>query len=353
MHRTMLKASFCLLLLSAVIYVCGEYALVARELEKFQLLEETKKDLAAKHPIISKELDVPVPVIEEIEEPEEDKLFIDVENVNFRKIKGLTPPSDRNVGAGILLDVETQKILWGKNVTEEIAIASLTKILTVITVLDEVRKRDDVTMKTKIKISSTARSTRSSSFLRAHPYSEVPIDELLQSAMIKSANDSCQLLAEFFGDGDSKRFVAMMNAKARALNMRHSMFFNPHGLPGKYYTPERPDNTSTIADLTLLVFEVMENYQGIFSWTSKQLMKLPKGHKRAVTVYNTNPLVQIRGVNGLKSGYTINAGWCLITTCNRDGHFYISIVTGCKTKGTRNSFSRSLLLWGFKAINKF
>ena len=196
MHKTMLKASICLLILSVVIYYCGEYALVARELEKFELLEETKKDLAEKHPNYSAELDVPV--MDEVKEPEEDKLFIDVENVNFRKIKGLTPPSDKSVGAGILLDVKTQKILWGKNVTEEIAIASLTKILTAITVLDELRKRDDVTMKSKIKITSSARSTRSSSFLRKHPHSEVSIDELLKSAMLKSANDSCQLLAEFW-----------------------------------------------------------------------------------------------------------------------------------------------------------
>ena len=351
MQKTMLKVSICLLILSAVIYVCGEYALVARELEKFQLLEESKKDLAVNHPHLSEELDVPV--MDEVNEPEEEKLFIDVENVNFRKIKGLTPPSDRSVGAGILMDVKTENILWGKNVTEEISIASLTKILTVITVLDELRRKTDVTKNTKIKITSSARSTRSSSFLSKHPHREVSIDELLKSAMLKSANDSCQLLAEFFGDGDSTRFVAMMNAKARALNMRHSMFFNPHGLPGKYYTPERPDNTSTIADLTLLVFEVMGNYPEIFEWTSKQSMQMPNGHSRAITVYNTNPLIQIRGVNGLKTGYTINAGWCLITTCNRDGHFYISIVTGCKTKGTRNSFSRSLLLWGFKAIESF
>ncbi|MCH2206951.1 MAG: serine hydrolase [Lentisphaerales bacterium] len=350
MHRTMLKASICLLLLSAVIYVCGEYALVARELEKFQLLEESKEELAKNHPSLSTALKEPI--VEEVIEPEEEKVFVSVENVNFQKINGLTPPSDRSVGAGILLDVKTQKILWGKNVTEEIPIASLTKVLTVITVLDEVRRREDVTMKTKIKISSSARSTRSSSFLRKHPHSEVPIDELLQSAMLKSANDSCQLLAEFFGEGDSKRFVAMMNAKARSLKMKHSMFFNPHGLPGAYYKPERPDNTSTIADLTLLVFEVMENYSGIFNWTSKQSMYLPKGHPRAVYVPNTNPLVPIRGVNGLKTGFTLNAGWCLITTCNRDGHFYISIVTGCKSKAIRNSFSRSLLLWGFKAIDK-
>lgn len=347
----MLKASICLLLLSAVIYVCGKYALVARELEKFQLLEESKEELAKKHPKFSKALKEAV-IVEKEKEPVPEKVFVDVENVNFKKINGLAPPSDRYAGAGILLDVKTKKILWGKNVTKEIPIASLTKVLTVITVLDEVRRREGVTMKTKIKITSSARSTRSSSFLRKHPHGEVPIDELLQSAMLKSANDSCQLLAEFFGDGDSKRFVAMMNAKARTLNMKHSMFFNPHGLPGAYYKPERPDNSSTIADLTLLIFEVMENYSGMFNWTSKQSMYLPKGHPRAVYVPNTNPLVQIRGVNGLKTGFTFNAGWCLITTCNRDGHFYISIVTGCKSKEARNSFSRALLLWGFKAINK-
>ncbi|MCM8530624.1 MAG: serine hydrolase [Lentisphaeraceae bacterium] len=347
MHKTMFKVSLCLLLFSSIIYVCGEYALVARELERFQLAEESRKDLAEKHPELAEEL-APPPIVEE--EPE--KPLVLVENVNFRQIKGLRPPSDRHVNAGLLLDIESQKILWGKKVTDVISIASLTKILTIITALDEVKRRDDIDFSTKVKISSTARSTPSSSFLRKHPHSEVPIIELMQSAMLKSANDSCRLLAEFLGDGDPTRFIATMNTKARMLNMKHSMFFNPHGLPGKYSKPEIPDNTSTIADLSLLVFEVIEHYPEILKWTSKRSMILPPGHKRGIRVPNTNPLIQMRGVNGLKTGFTFNAGWCLITTCKKDGRYFVSIVTGCKTKAVRNSFSRDLLLWGTKAIQK-
>jgi serine-type D-Ala-D-Ala carboxypeptidase (penicillin-binding protein 5/6) len=81
-------------------------------------------------------------------------------------------------------------------------------------------------------------------------------------------------------------------------------------------------------------------------------MALPIGHKKPLTIYNTNPLIEMAGVNGLKTGYTINAGWCLVTTCNKNGRFYISIITGCKTKTVRNAFGRSLLLWGEAAIGK-
>jgi D-alanyl-D-alanine carboxypeptidase (penicillin-binding protein 5/6) len=344
----MFKASVCLVLLSAIIYVCGEHALTTRELEKFSLLEDRKEELVAKHPDLTQKIE-PVVVVAP---PEKKKLFVDVENVNFRKVPGLKPPSDRYVGAGLILEINSKKILWGKDVTKVVSIASLTKTLTVITALDEVRKRDDITMNTKVKISTTARSVRSSSFLRNHPNSEVPIIELLQSAMIKSANDSCQLLAEFLGGGDSRRFIAMMNTKARMLKLKHSMFFNPHGLPGAYSKPEIPDNTSTVADLSLIVFEIIENYSGIFKWTSKTSMNLPPGHKRAVRITNTNPLIQIRGVNGLKTGFTFNAGWCLISTCKRDGRYFVSIITGCKNKDVRNAFSRASLLWAFKAIDK-
>lgn len=343
MHKTMLKVSLCLLLLSAVIYACGEYTRTVNDIEKYTKLEKDAESLL----VLQAEKKIDLTPEPEKELPPE-KVF-NFQDQNFLEVKGLTPPSDRQVGAGLMVELNTQRILWGKNVLDVVAIASLTKVLTVLTVMDEVDKRDDVTMDTKLTISSVARSTPSSSFLRKHPDREVPIRELLQSAMVKSANDSCQLLAEYFGDGDANRFIAMMNAKARSLKMKDSTFYNAHGLPGKYFTPETPDNTSTMGDLMLLMLEVWEKRKEVFNWTSKKSFILPPNHKRGVRVNNTNPLIAMNGVIGLKTGFTNNAGWCLMTVYKGAGKVYFSIVTGCRTKAVRNSFSRALLLWGIKA----
>jgi D-alanyl-D-alanine carboxypeptidase len=259
MHKTMLKGSMCLLLISCLIFISGEYVNSLRQSERLNALEEKSKELNSQVNTI-KEPEIVQLAPKEAVKP---KIALSVEDVNFLKIKGLTPPSDRDVRAGLLVEVSTQKILWGKNVTDTYPIASLTKMLTVVTALNEVARRDDIDLKTKVKISSTARNTRSSSFLRKHPESEVTIEELLQSAMIKSANDSCQLLAEFLGGGDEKRFIAMMNSQARQLKMKDSAFYNSHGLPGAYSTPALPDNTSTMADLILVIIDILENHREV------------------------------------------------------------------------------------------
>lgn len=347
MHKTMLKVSVCLLLISAVIYACGEYTRTVNEIEKYNKLEKAAEGLlliqAEKKVDLTPRPDQPLP---------QEKVF-NFQDQNFLDIKGLKAPSDKQVGAGLMVELNSQKILWGKNVLNTVAIASLTKVLTVLVVMDEVDKREDITLDTKLTISSTARSTPSSSFLRKHPHREVPIRELLQSAMVKSANDSCRLMAEYFGDGDAKRFVAMMNSKARQLKMKNSTFYNPHGLPGKYFTPQTPDNTSTMEDLMLLVLEVWETRKEVFNWTSKKSFTLPPGNKKGVLVSNTNPLIAMKGVIGLKTGYTFNAGWCLITVYKGSNRVFFSIVTGCKSKTVRNGFCRSLLLWALKAGKTF
>jgi len=347
MHKTMLKVSVCLLLMSAIIYACGEYTRTVNEIDKYNDLEKAAESL------LLLQAEKKVDLKPEPEKRTDPKEIFNFQDQSFLKINGLRPPSDKKVKAGLMVELNSQKILWGKNVLEPVAIASLTKILTVLVAMEEVDKNDQVTFDTKVPITSSARSVPSSSFLRKHPHKEVPIIELLQSAMVKSANDSCQLLAEYIGGGEPSRFIAMMNAKARQLKMKNSAFYNPHGLPGKYFTPETPDNTATMEDLILLVFELWEKRKEVFKWTAKKSMKLPPNHPRGVVLGNTNPLVAMNGVIGLKTGYTNNAGWCLVTVYKSSSRVFFSIVTGCPTKTDRNAFSRALLLWGIRAAKTF
>lgn len=347
MHKTMLKVSICLLLMSAIIYACGEYTRTISEINKYKKLEKDTESL------LLLQAEKKVDLSPEPERKASPREIFNFQDKSFLEISGLTPPSDRKVKAGLMVELNSQKILWGKNVLEPVAIASLTKVLTVLVAMEEVDNNDQVTLDTKIPITSTARSVPSSSFLRKHPHKEVPVRELLQSALIKSANDSCQLLAEYIGGGDPSRFMALMNAKARQLKMKNSAFYNPHGLPGKYFDPQTPDNTSTMEDLMLLILEVWEKRKEVFSWTAKKSMKMPPDHSRGVIINNTNPLISINGVIGLKTGYTNNAGWCLMTVYKSSSRVFFSIVTGCPTKTDRNNFCRSLLLWGIKAARTF
>ena len=347
MHKSMLKASVCLLLLSAIIYACGEYALTMRNIEKLSDLELENKIELNKQAREVKAFKLPV-------KPKVEKPFIElnIQDRKFFEVAGVRPPSDKSVRAGMMVEFKTGTHLWVKNITKTVPIASLSKIMTVLVVLDELDKRDDVTMETKIKITSQARKTGSSSFLRKHPLAEVSVKECLMSAMIKSANDSCILLADFFGQGDQARFAAMMNAKARSLKLTSTAFYNPHGLPGRDQQPVVPDNTSTVKDLLFMVIEVYQNRPEILKWTRLVSLKLPENHRRAITINNTNPLVNIDGVVGLKTGYTINAGHCLINIYNYQSRTFVSIITGCKTKAARNNFARELLLWTRKARKK-
>ena len=340
MHKSMLKISLSLLFLSVIIYFGGEHSRGIHEQEKLAFEKKKAQMRAALE--AEKKKNPPKVVIPPPKKPE----IVLTEDKKFPRISGVASPNPRHVRAGLLFERNSKKLLWGKNINKTVPIASLTKVLTTLVVLDEIERRNDVTLDTKIPISATARNTLYSSFIRKYPYKEVPVRDLLQSALIKSANDSCQLLSEYFGDDDPRRFTAMLNNKARQLKMRNSFFFNSHGLPGK--TADL-DNKSTMADLVLMVEHVFEKRPEIFKWTSKRSVKLPAGDPRAIFIGNTNPVLPMTGVFGLKTGYTLNAGSCLIYTYKRHGRSYTAIVTGSPNKNERNVFSRALILWSDKA----
>ena len=263
--------------------------------------------------------------------------------------KTLRHPNDRAIKAGILFDKRTGKLLWAKNTDQVLSIASLTKVLTVLTTLKYIEGQKDISRRTKLPISKTARSVAFSKFLRLYPNKEVPVLELMQSAMVKSANDSTQLLAEKLMPKGEAEFVRQMNLYAASVNMKKTRVFNAHGLPSNYAKKTHADNRSTVKDLARLTLKVYD-YPEIFTWTRRKSLTLPKGHKRAVFLNNTNPLINITGVQGLKTGYTDNAGSCLIFTYKgREGDL-VGIVLGCASKKDRDPFSRAILNWGKKAV---
>ena len=256
-------------------------------------------------------------------------------------------PSVRNVRAGLIVELNNREVYWAQNATKSVPIASLTKCLTVLTVLETIKNNPKYSLSDEVKISKSAMVTSSSVFLRKYPKDTVSVKELLVTAMVKSANDSCELLAEHFGNGDPKRFISLMNEQAKALGLPNTQMSNSHGLPFSRSNPKL-DNHSSMEDLLNIVRKLIKDYPMVLEWTSIRSLSYPKGSPKAVKLNNTNPLLAVKGVNGFKTGFTLNAGWCQILTIKRNGKFYFLVVTGCPSKNTRNVVMRELMNWALK-----
>ncbi|MDD7983833.1 serine hydrolase [Lentisphaera marina] len=256
-------------------------------------------------------------------------------------------PSTRNVRAGLVFEMNAGKTLWSTNANKSVPIASLTKCLTVLTVLDHIKENPQYSLLDQVLISKSSMKTSSSSFLRKYPKDTISVEELLVSAMVKSANDSCQLIAEHFGKGDPKVFIAMMNKKAQQLGMTQTKMSNAHGLPFDRSRPDL-DNHSSMSDLLHLIRKSINDYPIILKWTSKREVLLPSSSHKAVKLGNTNPLLAVKGVNGYKTGFTLNAGWCQILTTRANGKFYFLVITGCPNKNTRDVTMRALMNWAVR-----
>jgi D-alanyl-D-alanine carboxypeptidase len=174
--------------------------------------------------------------------------------------------------------------------------------------------------------------------------SKISLDDLFKYAMLKSANDAAYLIAEYFGNGDAGTFIRTMNSKARSIGMKSSNFVNANGLPIYYgnSTHNAKMNKSSCMDLILLMERIAEQPQ-IMRYTAMQEALMPDGKK----IKNGNRLLgSVRGMNGMKTGYTNAAGHCLAFSCKRNNRMLIGVVLGCP-KGERDRFTSELIEWGF------
>ena len=143
----------------------------------------------------------------------------------------------------------------------------------------------------------------------------------------------------YFGNGESN-FVKMMNLEVKKLDMKNSSFINPHGLPVK-----SKDNLSTMNDMLLLSLKMI-NEPDYMRWVKKKAVKI--GEK---TIVNTNNLMRKRkypGVDGLKTGYTRRAGFCLAFSCLRNGRRLVGVVAGFPSAADRENFVTALLNWAYR-----
>lgn len=231
--------------------------------------------------------------------------------------------------AGLLCDLKEKKIVWEKQMFESMPIASVTKMMVALLVLEDV-KAGKLTWDTKVNVSLKAsRVAPSKVYLRVGE--SFTIRDLMKAAMIASGNDACFLLAESNG-GTEYKFVQRMNKRALELGMKSTKFSNSTGLPD----PAGKDNYSSPVDLLLLAKELVRSPE-LINITSLQQESILHGRRRFI--YNNHNKLVIEyneEVDGLKTGYTRKAGYCIVATSNKKDHRLISIVLGAERSASRN-----------------
>ena len=237
-----------------------------------------------------------------------------------------------NARHAIVLDRNSKKAIYEKEINEKCKMASTTKIMTAILVIEN-SNLDDI-----VEISSNSSRTGGSR-LGLSRKDKISIKNLLYGLMLKSGNDAAVALAEKVG-GNIENFALMMNKKANELNLSNTHFVTPHGLDSNnHYT--------TAFDLAILTDYALKNE--IFSKivNTKTYVIYINGKPR--TISNTNELLgNFEGVYGVKTGFTNGANRCLVTSCKRGTLDFICIVLGCDTKKDRTIDTVKLLNYSFE-----
>lgn len=264
-------------------------------------------------------------------------------------------------GTGIIVDMDTHKVLWEHNSKTPVPIASMAKMMTALLVAEELeRGNPDFTLNTKLKFTESARQAihpkeRASGALSRRKENnlqvgdEITVHDLLLATLIRSANDAANLLAEKLGGGNVDTFVEKMNKRAKELGFKSMVFYTANGL-NSWRGEEVLVSRASAADMVrlaelLLKHKVLRDIVGRSSATivikrGKQSLKQE--------IKSTNALVR-EGAEGIKTGHTGKAGWCLTFSVRRNGKRVIGCVTGFEgaRPGARDAFCRRLINWAY------
>lgn len=251
----------------------------------------------------------------------------------FVKAEDLTP----NAESGILIEYSTGKILYSKKIDEKLAPASMTKIMTLLLIMEAIEE-GKINLDDNISISTNA-SSMGGSQVFLEPNTEMKAEELIKSIAIASANDSAVAMAEAIS-GTTANFVSRMNSRAKELGCKNTNFKNVHGL-------DEEGHYSTAYDMSLIARELLKHEQ-ILKYTSTYEAYLNKPNGTSTWMVNTNKLIKYyTGLDGLKTGFTKTAGYCLTSTAKRNDMRLISVVMKEPSSQVRNSETISLLNYGF------
>ena len=242
-----------------------------------------------------------------------------------------------NSKSAILLDASTKTILFKKNEQEKLAPASMTKVMSMLLIMEAI-DNGSLSLDDDVTISENAASMGGSQvYLQAGETYKVK--ELLKGIAVASGNDAVVAMAEKIS-GTVSDFVARMNERAKELGAVNTHFVNPHGLDAE-------DHYTTAYDMALMASELLK-HPTILEYTSIYEDYLQKNDGSSIWLVNTNKLVRFYdGVDGLKTGFTATAGYCLTATAKKNNLRLISVVMGAETSDKRSSDTTSLLNYGF------
>ena len=242
----------------------------------------------------------------------------------------------KNAKSAILVESTTGKILYEKNKDEKRSPASMTKIMTLLLTMEAIEK-EIITYDDMVNVSKNA-SGMGGTQIFIEEGSSVDVLTLIKGISIASANDAAVAIAEKIG-GTEENFVKMMNDKARELGCKNTNFMNPHGL-------DEDGHYTTAYDLSLIARELIK-HEKILEFTSTYEDYINVSGENHWLV-NTNKLVRFyEGIDGLKTGYTDKAKYCLTATMKKNDMRLISIAMGEDTKENRNSDTISMMEYGF------
>ena len=239
--------------------------------------------------------------------------------------------------SAIIIEESTGEILYEYNAHEKLAPASMTKMMSLLLIM-EALENDVIKLNDMITISSNASGMGGSQIL-LETGEEMSVDDLLKGITIASGNDAVVALAEAIG-GSEANFVKMMNEKVRELGLKDTYFKNSHGL-------DEENHYSSAHDMAMIAKELVK-HEKILEYSSIYETYLRKGTDKQTWLVNTNKLVRFKkGVDGLKTGYTVDSGYCLTATMKKDGMRVIAVVMGEPSSTTRNDEVSSMLDYAF------
>ena len=244
----------------------------------------------------------------------------------------------------MLVDVTANQVLAAKDIDAPVEQASLTKLMTGYLVFDALRSKK-IALDQKLPVSVRAWKMPGSRMF-IDPKMQVPVDDLIKGMIVQSGNDATMALAEGVG-GTAENFVKLMNDQAQALGMKGTSYKNPEGLT-------EPGHTTTARDLSVLAMRLMKDFPEYMHYYSTKQYSYP-GTPASNGSNRNSLLFRDPTVDGLKTGHTAAAGYCLVATSKREfpgvgQRRLLSIVLGAASENARANESQKLLNWGYTAF---
>ena len=245
----------------------------------------------------------------------------------------------KNANSGLLMEASSGEIVYSKNMNDKVSVASMTKMVGQIIILEEIEK-GNLTWDEKITVSSNA-SSMGGSQIYLGTGEIMTVKDLMKGITMASANDATVAMAERIS-GTEEKFVTRMNDKIKSLGLKNTHFVNSTGLDAK-------NHYSTAHDMGVIAKELLKHEQILeISSVYEDYLRVDTPNK--FWLVNTNKLVRLyNGADGLKTGFTDNAGYCMAVTAKRDNLRFIAIVLGEKSGKVRNQETMELLDYGFNS----